>query len=162
MADFINADDLFYREYEPKLQNRYIMIIEGIPAFTIKTAGRPSLEFETVEIDHINTKRYVAGKGAWGTIDMTLNDPITPSAAQTVMEWVRLHYESTTGAMGYLENYKKDITIQVLGPPGDIVEQWIGKRAYITSAEFGDLDWSSNDPVEISLTLQCDHWILEF
>ena len=46
MADFINADDLFYREYEPKLQNRYVLIIEGIPAFTIKTAGRPSLEFE--------------------------------------------------------------------------------------------------------------------
>ena len=152
MADFINAEDLFTREYEPKLQNRYVMLIEGIPAFTIKTAGRPSLEFETVEIDHINTKRYVAGKGAWGTID----------AAQTVMEWVRLHYESTTGAMGYLENYKKDITIQVLGPPGDIVEQWVGKRAFITSAEFGDLDWSSNDPVEISVTLQCDHWILEF
>ena len=162
MADFINADDLFYREHEPKLQNRYVLLIEGIPAFTIKTAGRPSIEFETVEIDHINTKRYVAGKPSWGTIDLTLNDPITPSAAQTTMEWVRLHYESTTCAMGYLENYKKDITIQVLGPPGDIVEQWIGKRAYITSAEFGDLDWSSNDPVEISMTLQCDHWILEF
>ena len=162
MADFINADDLFYREYYQKLQNRYVLLIEGIPAFTIETAGRPSIEFETVEIDHINTKRYVAGKPTWGTIDLTLNDPITPSAAQTVMEWVRLHYESTTGAMGYLENYKKDITIQVLGPPGDIVEQWIGKRAYITSAEFGDLDWSSNDPVEIAMTLQCDHWILEF
>ena len=44
----------------------------------------------------------------------------------------------------------------------DIVEQWIGKRAFFTTAEFGDLDWSSNDPVEISLTLQCDYWILEF
>ena len=51
MADFIDAKDLFYREYEPKLQNRYILIVEGIPAFTIKTAKRPSLEFETVEIE---------------------------------------------------------------------------------------------------------------
>ena len=138
------------------------MLVEGIPAFTIKTAKRPSLEFESVEVDHINTKRFVAGKGTWGTLDLTLTDPIVPSAAQTVMEWLRLHYESVTGAMGYLDNYKKDVTIQILGPPGDIVEQWIGKRAMITTAEFGDLDWSSNDVVEISLTLQCDYWILEF
>ena len=145
MADFINADDLFYREYEPKLQNRYILIIEGIPAFTIKTAGRPSIEFETVEIDHINTKRYVAGKPTWGTIDLTLNDPITPSAAQTTMEWVRLHHESVTGRDGYSDFYKKDITFNSLGPVGDKVEEWTLKGAYIQSANFSDMDYAGED-----------------
>ena len=162
MPELIDATEIMFTPFEPKTKNRFVMYIESIPAYLIKTASRPQITFEEIVLDHINVKRYVKGKGEWQPLALTLYDPIVPSAAQSVMEWLRLHYESTTGAMGYLDNYKKDVTIQILGPPGDIVEQWIGKRAFITTAEFGDLDWSSNDPVEITMTLQCDHWILEF
>ena len=58
---------------------------------------------------------------------MTLYDPITPSGAQAVMEWIRLHHESVTGRDGYSDFYKKDLTINVLGPVGDIVSEWIIK-----------------------------------
>jgi hypothetical protein len=47
---------------------------------------------------------------------MTLFDPITPSGAQAVMEWVRLHHESVTGRDGYSDFYKKDLTLDILGP----------------------------------------------
>ena len=163
MADFIQPDELFYTEFEPKLQNRFIMYVEGIPAFTIRQTSRPTVSFETVEIHHINTVRYLAGKPAWGTIDLTLTDPIVPSAAQSVMEWVRAHYESVTGAAGYAENYQKNITIKLLGPAGDIVEQWVGKNAFITEAAFGDMDWSStSDLIDLTVSVQCDYWVLEF
>jgi hypothetical protein len=62
---------------------------------------------------------------------MTLFDPITPSGAQAVMEWVRLHHESVTGRDGYSDFYKKDLTIDVLGPVGDIVSEWVIKGAFI-------------------------------
>ena len=65
---------------------------------------------------------------------MTLFDPITPSGAQAVMEWVRLHHESVTGRDGYSDFYKKDLTINVLGPVGDVVSEWIIKGALITEA----------------------------
>jgi|TARA_A100001391_G_scaffold204437_1_gene200122 hypothetical protein len=138
------------------------MYLEGIPSYLIKTANRPSITFEEVELNHINVKRYVKGKGAWEPIEITLFDPVVPSGAQAVMEWVRLHKESVTGRDGYSDFYKKDITINMLGPVGDKVEEWTLKGAFITSAAFNDLDWSVSDPAEITLSLRYDYAILQF
>ena len=128
----------------------------------IKTANRPSITFEEVELNHINMKRFVKGKGAWEPIEITLYNPVVPSGAQAVMEWVRLHKESVTGRDGYSDFYKKDITINMLGPVGDKVEEWTLKGAFIVSAAFNDLDWSVSDPAEITLSLRYDYAILQF
>ena len=162
MATLIDANQAMFTPFEPKMKNRYLMSIDGIPAYLIKTAARPAITFEEVTLDHMNVKRYVKGKGAWETIDITLYDPVVPSGAQAVMEWVRLHHESVTGRDGYSDFYKKDIDFQVLGPVGDVVEQWKLKGAFITSANFNDLDFASSDPIDIALTLRYDYAILEF
>ena len=39
---------------------------------------------------------------------------------------------------------------------------WTLKGAFITAANFNDLDFSSSDPAEISVTLRYDYAILEF
>ena len=162
MADVLSFDKIFYTNFEPKLANRFIMEIDGIPAYMIKTANRPKLESEVVELDHINTKRKIKGKSNWTDITITLYDPIVPSGAQSVMEWIRTGHESITGRDGYADFYKKNIDFYMLGPVGDKVEQWKIVGAFISSAEFGDVDWSSNDPVMITLTLTYDYAILEF
>jgi hypothetical protein len=64
-----------------------------------------------------------------GKIEITLYDPIVPSGAQQVMEWVRLGHESITGRRGYADFYKKDIDFYMLGPVGDKIEQWKLKGA---------------------------------
>jgi hypothetical protein len=144
------------------MKNRFIMEIDGIPTYLIKTANRPSIQFEVVTLEHINVKRKLKGKGEWQDIEITLYDPIVPSGAQAVMEWVRLSHESITGRDGYADFYKKDIDIYMLGPVGDKIEQWKLKGAFINNAVFNDLDWASSDPSEISLTLSYDYAILEF
>ena len=79
------------------------------------------------------------------------------------MEWVRLHHESVTGRDGYQDFYKKDLTINVLGPVGDKVEEWILKGAFITSADFQEMDWSDDGAAQmISLTLSIDYAILQY
>jgi hypothetical protein len=45
---------------------------------------------------------------------------------------------------------------------GDVVEEWELKGAYIQSANFGDMDFATSDPVEIQLTLKYDYAILKF
>jgi len=162
MADLIDANQAMFTPFEPKLKNRVVMSIDGIPAYLIKTSGRPAIEFEEVELNHMNVKRYVKGKGAWQTLQLTMYDPIVPSAAQAAMEWVRLAHESVTGRDGYSDFYKKDVDIDILGPVGDKVESWKLKGAWIQAATFNDLDFSSSDPVEISVTLRYDYAILEF
>ena len=162
MAQLVDANDIMFTPFEPKLKNRYIMQIDGIPAYLIKSAARPQITFEEVALDHMNVKRYVKGKGEWQQLQVTLYEPVVPSAAQAVMEWVRLSHESVTGRDGYADFYKKDVTFQVLGPVGDIVEEWKLKGAFIPAANFGDLALESNEPADITLTLRYDYAILQF
>ena len=128
----------------------------------IKAGNRPQINFEKVTLDHINVKRQLKGKGEWQDLTITLYDPIVPSGAQAVMEWVRLSHESITGRDGYADFYKKDIDIYMLGPVGDKIEQWKLKGAFITQANFGELDFASNDAATIELTLTYDYAVLEY
>jgi len=162
MAEILEFDKMFYTNFEPKMKNRYVMEIDTIPSYLVKAMNRPTIQFETIALDHINVKRKLQGKGDWQDITITLYDPIVPSAAQKVMDWIRLGHESITGRRGYADFYKKDITFYLLGPVGDKIEQWTLKGAFITSANFGELDWASNDPLSIELTLSYDYAILEY
>jgi hypothetical protein len=162
MAEILEFDKMFYTNFEPKMKNRFIMEWDGVPGYMVKTANRPSIQFEKVTLDHINVKRQLKGKGEWQDIQISLYDPIVPSAAQAVMEWVRLSHESITGRDGYADFYKKDIDLYMLGPVGDKVEQWKIKGAYINQAQFGELDFSSNEPAMVTLTLTYDYAILEY
>ena len=163
MANLVDPSEIMFTAFEPKQQNRFIFYIDGIPAYLIKTAARPKVVTEEVELQHINVSRYVKGKTVWNTIEFTLLDPITPSGAQSVMEWVRLHHESVTGRDGYSDFYKKDLTINVLGPVGDIVSEWIIKGALITETNFGDFNWDTeNEAQNIELTLSIDYAVLNF
>ena len=159
----LDPNEIFFTAFEPKQANRFIMYIDGIPAYEIKGVSAVSLTQGTVALNHINVQRFVKGKTTWGTIQFTLFDPITPSGAQAVMEWVRLHHESVTGRDGYSDFYKKDLTLDVLGPVGDIVSEWIIKGALITSANFGDYNWDTDSTAQnIALTIQPDYCILNF
>jgi len=162
MAKLIDANDIMFTPFEPKIKHRYIMQIDGVPAYLIKTANRPQITFEEVQLDHMNVRRWVKGKGVWQQMQITLYDPVVPSAAQSVMEWVRLSHESVTGRDGYSDFYKKDVTFQVLGPVGDVVEEWKLKGTWIQDAQFGDMDFASSDPVDITVTLRYDYAILQF
>lgn len=162
MANLIENDKMFYTPYEPKVQNRFILQVDGIPTFIMKKVSRPQIDCGEVVLDHINIIRKVKGKCKWGDITMTLYDPIVPSGAQAVMEWVRTQHESVTGRDGYADFYKKDFDIFVLGPVGDKIENWKVKGAYIKTAQFGDLDWSTETQVEIQLTLGVDYCVLEY
>tara|TARA_B110000285_G_scaffold232296_1_gene303029 strand:- start:523 stop:1011 length:489 start_codon:yes stop_codon:yes gene_type:complete len=159
----LTQDEIFFTQFEPKVQNRFIMYMDGIPTFMIK--GLSGLGFEQNEIilNHINTYRKVKGKLRWNDVTMTLFDPITPSGAQAVMEWTRLHHESVTGRDGYSDFYKKELVLDLVGPVGDVISEWVIKGAFIKNATFGDLDYDNDSAAQtISLTLGMDYCVLNF
>ena len=162
MPNLVSEQELFFKAFEPKMANRFILYADGLPSYVVKGVSRPTITQEAKQLNHINVQRYVKGRSAWGTISMTLFDPIVPSAAQSVMEWVRLHHESVTGRDGYADFYKKDLTINVLGPVGDKVEEWILKGCMVTEASFGDLAFDTDDPTEVTMTVQPDLCILNY
>jgi hypothetical protein len=159
----LDPNEIFFTAFEPKQANRFIMYIDGIPSYTVKGMSAVTITQGTVALNHINIQRFVKGKSTWDPITFTLFDPITPSGAQAVMEWVRLHHESVTGRDGYSDFYKKDLTFNVLGPVVDVVSEWIIKGALITSANFGEYGWDTeNTAVNITMTVQPDYCVLNY
>jgi hypothetical protein len=159
----LDPNEIFFTAFEPKQANRFVLYMDGVPSYMIKAVSAVTLAQGMVTLNHINVERKVKGKSAWQDVTMTLFDPITPSGAQATMEWVRLHHESVTGRDGYSDFYKKDLTIDVLGPVGDIVSEWVLKGAFITNASFGEYNWDTVDTaVNIELTVAIDYAVLNF
>jgi len=158
----LDANEIMFTAFEPKVQNRFIMYIDGVPAYLIKSATAPGFEAGEIILDHINVYRKVKGKVRWNDMTLELYDPVTPSGAQSVMEWARLAHESVTGRDGYSDFYKKSITLDILGPVGDVVGEWIINGAYVKSATFGEYDWSADAAVSLSVTIAMDYCVLNF
>jgi len=159
----LDANEIFFTAFEPKQANRFILYMDGIPSYIIKGVSAVTLTQGEVPLNHINILRKVKGKSVWNDVTLTLFDPITPSGAQAVIEWVRLHHESVTGRDGYSDFYKKDLTIDVLGPVGDIVSEWVLKGAFIKEANFGEYNWDTADTaVNLTMTLAIDYAVLNF
>ncbi len=159
----LEADEIFYTEFEPKMSNRFVFRVEGIPTFLIRQADRPSFSFGEVELPHINITRKVKGKVNHDTVSLTLYDPISPTGSQIVMEWIRQHHESVTGRDGYADLYKKDVTYNSLDPVGAEIEQWTLKGAFVTDVDFSGGDWSDGDSVKtIDLTLAYSYPVQEY
>ena len=67
-----------------------------------------------------------------------------------------------SGRAGYADFYKRDILLKLLDPVGTVVEFWDIKGAFLTSIDFGGLDYSADDPTEISLSMRFDNCVLQY
>lgn len=158
----LDPNEIMFQAFEPKVQNRFVMYVDNIPSFMVKNVKAPTFTDNIIKLDHINSYRKIRGKREWEDMTMTLYDPVTPSGAQAVMEWARLGYESVTGRAGYSDFYKKNLTLNILGPVGDIVGEWIIMGAVLTNGDFGQYDWTSDEPVEVSITVAMDYCVLNY
>ena len=158
----LEPSEIFYTNFEGKLQDKFLMYIDGIPSFLMRATARPTITNAIVEYDHINIKRKQKGKTTYNSITVTLYDAITPSGAQAVMEWLRMHHEAVTGREGYSDMYKKDVTIHIIDPVGAVIEEWILKGCIIENSDFGQLDWQNAEKLEITISLAYDYPILNY
>ena len=162
MAETLSVTDMLPNKFEPKRKFRWVLAVEGIDAFLVKGAARPSYSIEEIELPFINSRRYLAGRLSFSDMSVTLYDPIAPSGAQQVMEWIRTHSETVSGRAGYADFYKRDIQLKMLDPIGTVVELWDIKGAFLTAADFGSLDYGASDPSEISITIRFDNCVLQY
>jgi hypothetical protein len=151
--------------YEPKRQNRFILRFPsslGINEWFVESTARPQITIGSTEIQFLNTSTYVAGRFVWNPINVVFRDPIGPSAAQALMEWVRLCAESVTGRMGYAAGYKKNVDLEMLDPTGVVVEKWILEGVFLTDVNFNALSYGTDDIAKINATMRPDRCILVY
>lgn len=150
-------------EQEPKRKNRFILEFPtelGIESFLVQTSAKPSLNINKTEIPYMNSSTFVAGRSVWQEMEITFIDVIGPSTTQKIMEWVRLHFETATGRMGYAVGYKKNLVLKAADPNGVEIEKWTLIGCQIVSANFDSFDYSSDDLAMVTITIQPDKCLL--
>ncbi len=163
MAETLSVTEMLPNKFEPKRKFRWVLMLEGIDAFLVKSTDRPSFSIAEEMIPFINSKRYIAGRLTFNTISLSLHDPIAPSGAQQVMEWIRTHAESVSGRAGYADFYKRDCQLKLLDPVGTVVELWDLKGCFLTDANYGNLDYSDDSGnMDISMTIRFDNCVLQY
>jgi hypothetical protein len=159
----LSVAEMIPNKFEPKRTNRWIFALEGIDSFLVKSASRPQIQINAQTINYINSQRHIAGKATWQDISVDLYDPIAPSGAQQVMEWVRTHHETVSGRAGYADFYKRDCQIKLLDPVGTVIELWDMKGCQLTSANFNGLQYDDEGtPLTIQLGIKFDNCVLQY
>jgi len=147
---------------EPKRKYRWIMNIDRIDIFMFLTAARPQVTISETVVPYMNIKRKYAGKPEWATLPITLIDYISPSATQRIWEKMRMIYDPATGLMGYPEIYQEDMTLKMLSPVGEVVEKWILKDAWFSDVNWNELDYNTEEPANIAISISYNWAINEF
>lgn len=152
-------------EYEPKRNNRFYAEFPdelGIETWKVQKFKRPSIKINSVQVPFMNEMQYVAGRTTFDTVSITLIDTIGPSTSQQVMEWIRLHFESLSGRMGYKAGYAKNIILKSLDPAGVEIDKFLLEQCQIVSVDFGDNDYSNDELLNITIEVQPYRCVLNF
>ena len=68
MAETLNVTDMLPNRFEPKRQYRWVLAIEGIDSFLMKSTKRPDVTIGTTELPFINSYRKLSGKLKFGNL----------------------------------------------------------------------------------------------
>jgi hypothetical protein len=128
-----------------------------------KTVTIPRTELDSIEVNHFNETIKIPGKPKASDIRLELYDPINPDLVTELWNWYKQIYNPLTAQMGYASNYKKHGQIFLYDVTGVLIRTWTMQGLWLKSPPTPEetLDYSSHDPVTLSLTLSCDRVSLD-
>lgn len=124
---------------------------------------RPSVTFGDITIDVYNSKVKLIGKPEWQDITVNLRDDAGGNVSKLVGEQLQKQFdfmEQATAASGI--DYKFQLNYEILdGGNGanqpNVLETWEIYGAFISSVDYGDFNYATNDPATIALTIKYDN-----
>lgn len=155
----------------PKLKYRFRVSFEGfgVDANTVeltkqvKTCGRPKPSFDPITIDVYNSKVNLIGKPKWESLSVVIRDDAAGNVTKLVGQQVQKQFdflEQSSAASG--GDYKFVLRIETLdGGNGahtpTALDTWECYGCLLTGVEYGEHDYSSNEPVELTLSILFDN-----
>lgn len=128
-----------------------------VPEHFVKVAARPSIDIEEVEINHLNAKFWIPGKGTWNEITVTYYDVANVDEMRFLWNWLATVY-NFADPIRLTQAEKRDwAAIGVLNMwdgCGLLVEQWQLANMWPKAINWGDLDYESSDLATIELTMR--------
>jgi len=161
----------------PKLQYRFRVLFDGFGANDgtdglreitrqVIDVTRPNLTFEQITIDAYNSRSYLAGKHTWEPVTINLREDANNNVQKIVGQQLQRQfdfYEQASAVAGGA--YKFQTRIEILdGGNGDatgpvVLDRYHLVGCYIESANYNTLNYATNDPVTVSLTIRYDNAI---
>lgn len=155
----------------PKLPFRYRVSFEGFGVSSNRveltkqmvTFSRPTVSFEDIVIDVYNSKVKLAGKPSWNEVRAVIRDDAPGNVTKLVGEQIQKQFdfmEQSSASSGI--DYKFITRVEMLdGGNGAnapvVLETWELYGCYVKSAEYGELSYAENNPLQITLTLLYDN-----
>lgn len=157
---------------EPKRKFRWLLYLSGMPQFIVKSVKKPSFKVGSITHQFLNYEFHYPGSVKWDPVSMVIVDPVNPDSAASL--YGILEASGYVIPTKYLENAAKTISkasmIEALGteikivqldPEGVATETWTLKNPQLESVEFDQLEYGSDDILNISIGLKYDFATLE-
>jgi len=157
----------------PKLQYRFRVSLENFGVSTPTTeltkqvidVTRPNVSFEQMTLDVYNSRVYLAGKHTWEPISLNLREDVNNNVQKLVGEQLQKQFdffEQSSAASGL--DYKFVTRIEILdGGNGihtpNVLDTFELYGCYLESANYNSLNYATNEPVTVSLSIRYDNAI---
>lgn len=155
----------------PKLKYRFRVSLEnfGVSKPTteltkqVMNVTRPGVSFDNIELNVYNSKINYAGRYTWADITLVVRDDVSNEVSKLVGEQIQKQFdffEQSSAASGI--DYKFVTRIEILdGGNGAneprVLETFELYGCYLQNSVYSNTDYSSSDPVDITLTIKYDN-----
>ena len=155
----------------PKLKYRFRVMFENFGVSTPRTEltkqvvniARPNLTFEEIALPIYNSTLKLAGRHAWADVTCSLRDDASGAVSRLIGEQLQKQMdflEMSSAASGI--DYKFTTKVEVLdGGNGAnepvVLETWELYGCYLKAANYGDLNYGSNEAATIEMTVAYDN-----
>ena len=155
----------------PKLKYRFRVMFENFGVSTPRTEltkqvvsfARPNLTFEEIALPIYNSTLKLAGRHAWADITCSIRDDASGAVSRLIGEQLQKQMdflEMSSAASGI--DYKFLTKVEILdGGNGAntpvVLETWELYGCYLKAANYGDLNYGTNEAATIEMTIAYDN-----
>jgi hypothetical protein len=152
---------------QPKLAYRFRVLLNEFGSgenleltSQVVSVSRPSLTHDDVVVDVYNSRIKLAGKHNWDDITLTVRDDVTGLVARAIAAQMQKQVDhanqSSVKAGG---GYKFGMAIQNLdgSQPAEVLDSWQLGGCYISNVNYGENNYATSDPLQISITIKYDN-----
>jgi hypothetical protein len=150
--------------FEPQRVYNFSLAINGLndTKLALESMTLPTKMVSEIELNFLNTRRYVAGRASYEALPIVIKDVIQGSTANEINNWHQTVFDPGTGHIGLASRYKRNGEIILFGPDGSAERTWILEGCWPTVVNFGSLDYNSDDVVRLEMQLRFDRCFAGF
>lgn len=128
-----------------------------VPEFYVKLASRPNITIDEQEINFLNGKTWIPGKGTWETITVTYYDVATADN-KVLWDWLASVYDFTNPVTLFQGSHRQDYSgravLTLFDGCGNPIEVWTLDDVWPQAINWQELDYSNSEEVNVELTLR--------